>query len=195
MTGPAPSATSRLLDLARHFEPPARLQHAVARLRGAVVLRGTEHGRRCAATGRVRVEGEGLVHLGNRVHLLGGLVPSLLFAAKGAVLILGDDCQLNYGVTLRARESVIVGRRCMFGSYVVLADDAGGRLAPIRLGDDVWVAHGAQIAPGVTIGDGAVVSAGSLVTRDVPPHTLALGRPARVMSLNLASPPPGKEAS
>jgi len=195
MSALQPSTTSKLLELARHFEPPARLQHAAARLWGVIALRGTEHGARCAVTGRLQVEGEGLIHLGRHVELLGGLVPSSLFAAKGAVLSLGDGCQLNYGVTLRARESVIIGDRCMFGSYVLIADDADGQLAPIRLGDDVWVAHGAQIAPGVTIGDGAVVSAGSLVLRDVPPRTLALGRPARVMSLDLASRPPGKEAS
>lgn len=195
MTATSASTWSKLLELARHAEPPAKLQHALARVRGAYALRGTEHGARCSVTGPVRVQAEGLIHLGRRVQLLGGLVPSALFAARGAVLSLGDDCQLNYGVTLRARESVILGNRCMLGSYVVIADDGGGRLAPIRLGDDVWVAYGAQIAPGVTIGDGAVVSAGSVVTRDVPPRTLALGRPARVMSLDLAGRAPGKEAS
>jgi maltose O-acetyltransferase len=58
------------------------------------------------------------------------------------------------------------------------------------LGDDVWVAHGALIEPGVTIGDGAVVSAGAVVTSDVPPRTLAIGNPARVMPLSLAADQP-----
>jgi acetyltransferase-like isoleucine patch superfamily enzyme len=73
----------------------------------------------------------------------------------------------------------------MFGSFVRLSDDSLGRMAPVVIEDDVWVAHGAIIEPGVTIGEGSVVSAGSVVTADVPPHSLAIGNPARAMSLEL----------
>jgi acetyltransferase-like isoleucine patch superfamily enzyme len=51
----------------------------------------------------------------------------------------------------------------------------------ITIGDDVWVGAGAIITDGVTIGKGAVVAAGAVVTRDVPPHTLVAGVPARVI--------------
>ena len=46
---------------------------------------------------------------------------------------------------------------------------------PINIGDDVWVGGGAIILPGVTIGEGAVIAAGSVVTRDVAPRTLVAG--------------------
>jgi acetyltransferase-like isoleucine patch superfamily enzyme len=65
---------------------------------------------------------------------------------------------------------------------------ADGEVRPIVLGDDVWVAHGAIIGPGVTIGEGSVVAAGSVVLSDVPPRSLAIGNPARAVSLDLVSP-------
>jgi acetyltransferase-like isoleucine patch superfamily enzyme len=49
------------------------------------------------------------------------------------------------------------------------------------IGNDVWIGHGAFIAPGVTIGDGAVVAGRSVVTRDVAPYTIVGGNPARVL--------------
>lgn len=50
-----------------------------------------------------------------------------------------------------------------------------------RLGNDVWVGHGAIIIAGVTVGDGAVVGAGAVVTKDVPPYAIVGGVPARVI--------------
>jgi maltose O-acetyltransferase len=58
---------------------------------------------------------------------------------------------------------------------------------PVVIGDDVWIAHGATIEPGVTVGSGSVVAAGSVVSCDVPPGSLAIGNPARCMSLSLRS--------
>jgi acetyltransferase-like isoleucine patch superfamily enzyme len=52
---------------------------------------------------------------------------------------------------------------------------------PIVIGNDVWIGYGATILSGVTIGDGAVIGARSVVTRDVPPYCIAAGNPARVL--------------
>ena len=51
----------------------------------------------------------------------------------------------------------------------------------IIVGNDVWIAHGAKILSGVNIGDGAIIAANSLVTRDVPPYAIAMGSPAKVV--------------
>ncbi|MCB8837902.1 DapH/DapD/GlmU-related protein [Aurantimonas sp. VKM B-3413] len=49
---------------------------------------------------------------------------------------------------------------------------------PVTIGNDVWIGHGAVILPGITIGDGAVIGANAVVTKDVPPYTIAAGVPA-----------------
>ena len=52
---------------------------------------------------------------------------------------------------------------------------------PIRIGDDCWLASNVVVCGGVTIGVGSVIGAGSVVTRDIPPHSLAVGNPCRVI--------------
>jgi len=53
--------------------------------------------------------------------------------------------------------------------------------APVHIGRDVWIGANAVILPGVTIGDGAVIAAGAVVTKDVPENTVAGGVPAKVI--------------
>ena len=70
-------------------------------------------------------------------------------------------------------------------SSTLLAADLVDRMlvyrAPIVIGDHVWIGTNAIVLKGVTIGDGAVIAAGAVVTRDVPAHSLAAGVPARVI--------------
>ena len=51
----------------------------------------------------------------------------------------------------------------------------------MRIGNDVWIGSGVQIMPGVTIGDNAVIGAGSVVTHDIPADAIAVGNPCRVI--------------
>ncbi|GGE54927.1 CatB-related O-acetyltransferase [Actibacterium pelagium] len=56
-----------------------------------------------------------------------------------------------------------------------------------RIGNDVWVGHGAQIMAGVTIGDGAIVAAGAVVAKDVPPYAVVAGNPATIKKMRVPS--------
>jgi len=99
--------------------------------------------------------------------------------APGAIE-LGDRCVVSHGVRLlthdfsldRAAE-FLVGERSDNLEFV--------RMAPIRIGARSFVGMGAIVLPGVNIGDGAIIGAGSVVTRDVPAGTIFAGNPARLL--------------
>jgi acetyltransferase-like isoleucine patch superfamily enzyme len=59
------------------------------------------------------------------------------------------------------------------------------QILPVVIGNHVWIATNAIILPGVTIGEGAIVACGAVVTKDVPPHCLVAGVPARVVRENV----------
>ncbi len=61
--------------------------------------------------------------------------------------------------------------------------------APVLIESDVWIGAHSVILPGVTVGEGAVIGAGSVVTRDVAPHDIVAGVPARLLSHRVAMPP------
>lgn len=173
----------------RHFEQPHPLRRVVAVLRARLSLRGCELGRRVYAFGPVAVRGEGRIRLGDHVGFAEGMTATELRCHAGATLEVGDDTIFGYGVTVEAHRSIRIGRRCMLASAVQIRDDDGaaGGARPTAIGDDVWIAHGAEVRPGVRVGDRSVVAAGSLVCRDVPDGMLAIGRPARCIGLEFAS--------
>jgi acetyltransferase-like isoleucine patch superfamily enzyme len=156
-------------------------------LRARILLRSCKRGRRLHATGYVRVENRGTIELGDGVTLKGGAIPTELVCGPGATLSIGPKTFINYGCSIEAHSSIQIGHGCMFAKLVRVCDCSPYGIAPIIIGDDVWMAHGVIIEPGVSIGDGSVVAAGSVVTRDVPPAMLAIGNPARCMSLRLRS--------
>lgn len=72
-------------------------------------------------------------------------------------------------------------RRNTFGLEVVTKDSPHEEYLPITIGHDVWIGARAIIMDGVTIGNGAVVAAGSIVTKDVPPYSIVAGVPAKII--------------
>ncbi|MGA2447885.1 MAG: acyltransferase [Polyangiaceae bacterium] len=156
--------------------------HAWA-IRVRFMFRGAEIGEHLEVTGRVRLVTEGRISIGDCVRFLGGMISSELVCHPSAELVIGANCQFNYGVTIESTESVRIGRRCLFGSMTSLRDSDLMKRGPVVLEDDVWVAHGAVIQPGVRIGAGSIVSAGSVVRSDVPPDSIAIGNPAECFPL------------
>jgi NDP-sugar pyrophosphorylase family protein len=126
------------------------------------------------------------VTVGERAWLRSELGPVRVIAFAGAELELASEAFLN-GCHVSAKRRVRVGRRAWIGpgSRVFDADqhdfdDAHPeRIAPVEIGDHVWIASDVTVLRGVRIGEHSVVGARSVVTRDVPAHTLALGAPAR----------------
>lgn len=137
-----------------------------------------------------RIENRGFMAIGAHTLLRSVNVPVELASAPGARLEIGDDCSINYGVSIGCTESIRIGARCRLGPYVMIVDSAFHELTdrskrpapqPVVIEDDVWVGAKASIMPGVRIGRGAVVGTAAVVTRDVPPFSVVAGVPARLV--------------
>lgn len=118
-----------------------------------------------------------------------GLFPPF-YTDFGKNIHVGKGVFINSGCCFQDQGGITLGDGCLIGHQVVIAtlnhdlDPArrGGMYpAPVRLGKNVWVGAHATILPGVTVGDGAVIAAGAVVTKDVPAGVFAGGVPARVL--------------
>jgi acetyltransferase-like isoleucine patch superfamily enzyme len=132
----------------------------------------------------------------NRGHHVNLFAPVKLFADRpGAVILIGAETRIH-GTCIHAYESISIGNRCLIGANCQIFDCSGhdlsfpeverrihteGTRRPVVIEDDVWIGTGSIILPGVTIGRGAVIGAGSVVTRSVPPLSVARGNPAQVV--------------
>ena len=96
---------------------------------------------------------------------------------------IGDDVGILSLAQVTMESSVCVARRSFLcaGSHDMRREDFKLKVAPILIRTGSWIAIGSLILPGVTIGEGAVVSAGSVVLKDVPPNCLVRGNPATVV--------------
>lgn len=110
---------------------------------------------------------------------------------------IGRYCSI-VGAIISTNGNVSIGDYVFIAHEVVIADreyarpasgDAGPSDAGMSIGSDVWVGMGASVIGSVTIGDGAIVAAGAVVTDDVPPYSLVAGNPALVVR-GLAGAPP-----
>lgn len=126
------------------------------------------------------------VSIGPGTWLRTDLGPVILACFEGAHLSLGPESFVN-AAHLSAKRSLSLGRRAWVGpgSRVFDSDqhdfdaERPEQSAPVVIGDFSWIASDCTVLKGVTIGAHAVVGARSIVTSDVPDHTLVFGQPAR----------------
>ena len=123
----------------------------------------------------------------------GAVIRPPFFCDYGFNIELGEGAFLNFNCVILDVVKVTIGERTQIGPAVQIyaADhprDAATRRAglefgrPVRIGSDVWIGGGAIILPGVTVGDNAIIGAGSVVTRDVAPGATVVGNPAQTAS-------------
>jgi acetyltransferase-like isoleucine patch superfamily enzyme len=132
------------------------------------------------------VQAGGRIALGSRVWLRTEHECNRLTVFPEATLALGDRVLLN-GAMLHAKQEIHVGDDSMigFGSRIFDADlhpldlETPERVAPVRIGQRVWIGSDVTVMRGVQIGDDVAIGARSVVTRDLPSRVLALGAPAK----------------
>ena len=118
------------------------------------------------------------------------------------VLHIGKNCQINDSVHIAAANNVVIGDDVLIASRVFITDlnhgDYSGvdqshpsilcrfrkiKTKPVIIGDNVWLGEGAVVLPGVIIGNSSIVGANSVVSKNIPEYSIAVGNPARVIKM------------
>lgn len=156
----------------------------------------------------VEVSSPSELELGSRVRLERGtrllgkvslgsettLRQQVLLDARGGKITLGRNCSVNEFCVFYGMGGLTIGDDVRFATHTVIVTgnhnvddlalrirDQGVTVAPVTIGDDVWIAANVTILAGVEIGAGAVIGAGSVVTKSIPSMAIAAGVPATVI--------------
>jgi acetyltransferase-like isoleucine patch superfamily enzyme len=149
-----------------------------------------------AHTGVVFLEGKvplffrgGEVTIGRRVAFKSRQVRSDFGATKGGHLTIGNHVFINQGCKIVAQKFISIGDDCLIGDFTSILDsnehkvdpNGGVRKEPVTIGRNVWIGRNCLVLPGTDIGENSVIAAGSIVTRSIPPNSVAAGNPAKVI--------------
>jgi len=157
---------------------------------GKWFLRNCKTGRLCTTRGIPRIDANGEIILGNRVKIWSHIHRTQLSAGGKGKLIIGDNTFINVGTIISAHFQIKIGKNVQIAPGVTVMDsdfhgvedrDAEVIPTPITIGDNVWLATRVVVLKGVTIGEGSTIAAGAVVTKDIPPYSLAAGIPATVI--------------
>ena len=169
----------------------ARLFHGLAsRLRRIFYsLLGVKFEGRCWLRAIEIPRGHRDIRIADRVQLDRGVVLLVSGESTGAEKItIGRTAYLNRATMIDASERIEIGANAMIGPFCYITDHdhkAGSAdeliAKPTRIGERVWLGAHVSVLKGVTIGDGSVVGAGSVVTKSLPAGVVAVGNPARVI--------------
>jgi len=153
-------------------------------------LRKAEKGKLIAVRGQLSLSIKGKLKLGHRVSIWSHIGQTQISVGKHAHLSIGDNTFINTGSIISAQHKIEIGSGCMIANQVIMMDSDFHGVEqreeqitndPIVIEDNVWLATRSTVLKGVRVGKGAVVAAGAVVTKDVPPYTLVGGVPAKVI--------------
>lgn len=114
------------------------------------------------------------------------------------IITIGNRCMFGAHTHITSANKISIGDNLLTGRYVLITDNSHGLLVateldlhpadrdisskgPVRVGNNVWIGDKVTILANVTIGDGAIIAANAVVTRDVPPNSIVAGVPAKVI--------------
>ncbi len=146
------------------------------------------------------IRGKKNIDFGNNLTVGVGLRIDVFLKDDTTGLIIGDNVQLNDYVHIGVSEKVTIGNNVLVASKVMIIDHNHGSYnsikssnpeskpaerelvsKPVIIEDNVWIGELTSILPGVTIGKGSVIGASSVVINNIPPYSIAVGNPAKVI--------------
>ena len=149
-------------------------------------------GKKPRVYGSIAVNNWGKMRIGDNVQIISDISTVELSTFLDGKLRIGNHVFINRGTSIVAVKQVTIGNDCHIGTDVSIMDNSFHRLEPERrnempasqtvtIGDQVWLGNRVMVMPGVTIGRGSAIGAGSIVTQDIPERSLAVGIPAKVI--------------
>ena len=172
--------------------------------RKAIVMGGVKFGRHTAISSSYGATIKN-IELNHHSHIYGSL-----HAYHDGIIKIGAYSQIGPGSEIRSVQEVMVGENTVISTGVIITDNNSHPLnpadrlivrrashgspfkswmysdsKPICIGNLCWIGENARICKGVTIGDGAIVAANAVVTKDVPPNSIAAGNPARIVKTDI----------
>jgi acetyltransferase-like isoleucine patch superfamily enzyme len=122
------------------------------------------------------------------------LYPGCVIRIDQGQMITGEDVSFGPGCQIyEPRGGLTIGNHCMIGGGTLISGVNHGyarfdipmrnqtaSFRPVELEDDVWIGMGVKLLPGIRIGTGSIIGAGSVVTDDIPPFSIAMGIPCKV---------------
>lgn len=180
----------------------ARIQHRI-RVSRLNVRSGIhiDHSTYIAQTAKIQIDTDGCV-LGGQVLVSGGVIISdgVIIAPYGGSVEIGAHAYVGPYCVLYGHGGLTIGRNTMIGAHTIILpanhgltrvdrpmNSQGLTKKGIAIGEDVWIGAGCKILDGVHIGNGTVIGAGSVVTKDIDAHLIAFGVPAKVAGRRHAS--------
>ena len=141
--------------------------------------------------GKAKILGNenGKIYFGKDVFLFENI--KFYLDSEHAIISIGSGTRIGRRSQIMCKEAVIIGKSCAISWDVTIIDsdyhsiDGIEQRSRIEIGDHVWIGMNAKILKGVKIGDGAVIAAGSVVTKDVPPKAMVGGVPAKIIKENV----------
>lgn len=148
-------------------------------------------GKLVSVKGKPLIRNRGYMNFSDDVRIWSIIERARLFTGVNGKLQIGKNSRVN-GAHISAQVLVEIGENVRIAPYVIILDSdfhdlknhfEDGASKPIKIEDDVWLATRCMILKGVSIGKGAVVAAGSIVTKDVPAYSVVAGSPAKVIKM------------
>ena len=145
------------------------------------------------------------IKIGEGTHLNKGIILTAWDSYAGEKwtpsIKIGNNCHIGEFTHITSCNNIEIGDNLLTGRYVYISDNSHGTAnfsqmkihpanrflyskGPIKIGNNVWIGESARILAGVSIGDGAIIGANSVVTKDVPAYSVVGGIPAKVLKEN-----------